>query len=741
MTRHRLWLLGAASVLVMGGEGVAQQPPELPAVTVAQPKPKPKPASTARVRPRPRPAPAASPTAAPPAAVAAPATPVGPRWDVPVTTALQGTPSGVQATSTGPATTATESQIIRDPAAQMGDVVFTRPGVTSTTYAPGASRPVIRGLESVRVRVQENGIGSHDVSDLGEDHGVPIDPLAAKKIEIIRGPGTLRYSSQAIGGIASATNDRIPEVLPQQGIHGEIRASGATVDRGYDGAVLVDAVHDKTVLHVDAYGRHAEDYRIPGGVQPNSKIGASGESAAVTRFFDNGFAGLGIQHYQSVYHIPGTESAINDTRIAMEQTKLTGRGEWRLDGGAFEAFRWWIGATNYKHAEIGLDELGVDGTRATFVNRQQEARAEFAHVPVTTAFGELTGVVGADTGHRDLNSGGEAGGLIGPSTTNRAAVYTLEQLRFAPTWSLVAAGRIEYAKIDGIAFTFPSLVFTGDEPTSASASRSFVPMSVSAALVKDLPWAVTASLTVEHKERAPGPLELYAHGAHDATGTFEIGDANLQKEKMNAVELGLKRQSGDWRFEANAYYRKFNGFIFRQFTGNLCGEDYDTCGDPTGEFMQVTYTQLDATFRGVELYSQLDVARLAGGIVTVEGQYDYLRATFDGGANVPRIPPMRLGGGLSWRDANWLARVNFIHAFAQDDPGANETPTPGYNLLKAELSYTDKIRDPGSPFTSFTVGAVGDNLLNDDIRNSVSFRKDEVLLPGRTFRAFATLRF
>ncbi|NVO17548.1 MAG: TonB-dependent receptor [Rhodoplanes sp.] len=739
MKFRRLWLLGAASVLVFGAPAIAQPAADLPPVTVAKPKPKPKVPPTARARTRPRAAPSATAAATPPVAVAAPA---GPRWNEPVTTALQGTPAGIQATSTGAATTVTDNQITRDPTAQVGDTLFTRPGVTSTTFAPGASRPVIRGLESVRVRVQENGIGSHDVSDLGDDHAVPIDPLAAKKIEIIRGPGTLRYSSQAIGGIASASNDRIPDVLPAQGIHGEIRGATATVDKSYDGAVLVDAVNGNTVVHMDAFGRRALDYQIPGGVQLNSKLRAGGEAAGVTRFFDNGFAGMAVQHYESLYHVPGTESAINNTRLSLEQTKVTSRGEWRPNDGPFDAFRYWMGATNYQHNEIGLGDDGTDGVRATFVNRQQEARVEASHVPLATGLGELTGVFGADTGHRDINSSGEAGSLIGPSTTNRAAAYVMEQLRFAPTWSLVAAGRIEHVAISGVAVTFPGLLPDGTDPTSTDASRRFVPMSVSGALVKDLPWNLTATLTAEHKERAPGPLELYAHGSHDATGTFEIGDVNLQKEKMNAVELGLKRALGDWRFEANAYYRRFNGYIFRQFTGNTCDGDFESCrAGPGGEFLQVTYSQLDATFRGVELYSQLDVARLYGGVVTVEGQYDYLRATFTDGANVPRIPPMRAGGGLSWRDANWLARVNFIHAFAQNDPGENETPTPGYNLLKAELSYTGAIRDPGSPFTSFTVGGVGDNLLNDDIRNSVSFRKDEVLLPGRSFRAFATLRF
>jgi iron complex outermembrane receptor protein len=119
-----------------------------------------------------------------------------------------------------------------------------------------------------------------------------------------------------------------------------------------------------------------------------------------------------------------------------------------------------------------------------------------------------------------------------------------------------------------------------------------------------------------------------------------------------------------------------------------------------------------------------------------------VRASFTSGGNVPRIPPVRLGGGLFWRDANWLARVNLLHAFAQNNIAATgETPTGGYNLLKAELSYRMKF-EPDNPWGSeMTLGLVGNNLLNADIRNSVSFRKDEVLLPGANLRVFANILF
>ena len=137
---------------------------------------------------------------------------------------------------------------------------------------------------------------------------------------------------------------------------------------------------------------------------------------------------------------------------------------------------------------------------------------------------------------------------------------------------------------------------------------------------------------------------------------------------------------------------------------------------------------------------QVDLGEIAGGTFGVEGQYDFVRARFADGTNVPRIPPHRLGGGLFWRDANWFARVTLLHAFAPNQTATAETPTPGYNLLNAEISYRMALK-PGSGAESLTFGLVGTNLLDADIRNHVSFKKDEVLMPGRGVRFFTTVRF
>jgi iron complex outermembrane receptor protein len=181
-------------------------------------------------------------------------------------------------------TVVTNEELRRNAAATLGDVLFQKPGITGSSFAPGASsRPIIRGLDVNRVGIVENGVGGGGASDLGEDHYVPIDPLSTNQIEVIRGPATLRYGSQSIGGVVSGTNNRIPEALPcavsayapfpvkavaplpVAGPCVSFETSGAmtTVDNGLEGAVLLDAGYGNFAIHADAFGRRgdADDIR------------------------------------------------------------------------------------------------------------------------------------------------------------------------------------------------------------------------------------------------------------------------------------------------------------------------------------------------------------------------------------------------------------------------------------------------------------------------------------------------
>lgn len=657
-------------------------------------------------------------------------------------------------------------EIRRNGAGTLGELLFSKPGITGSSFAPGASsRPIIRGLDANRVRIQEDGIGANGASDLGEDHFVPVDPLIANQVEVIRGPATLRFGSQAIGGVVESINNRIPEVIPPGGVSAEFRGAATSVNSGLDGAVLLDAGGGNFAIHLDAYDRTAGDYRVPhypylvppdpvtapratqpgafDGKQPNSALHNDGFSVGGSYIFSDGFVGVAVTQNNALYHIPGIDGEDHDTRIDAHQTKVLTKGEWRSPFSFIDAIRFWGGATDYKHNELGLADdtnPASDGVRQIFTNKEQEGRVEVQFMPMNLRFASLTTAIGVQGGHQELTAPSpDNPGLWDPNHNERIAGYMFNEFKFSETTKAQLAGRIEYVDLSGTARAFP---FVGGMAASTPVGVNFAPKSASLGLIQNFAWDLVGSLTAQYVERAPKPAELFSGGGHDATATFDKGDPNLKIEAAESVEAGLRRATGPFRFEAMVYYTRFKGFIFRRLTGDTCDGNTGVCGPGIGSLNEAIYSQRDAIFRGGEFQSQLDVARLMRGWWGVENQFDVVRATFLDGTNVPRIPPVRIGGGLFYRDSDWLARVNLIHAFAQNNIAiVGETPTPGYNDLKAELSYRQMLAAIGGVASELTLGVVGDNLLNSAIRNSVSYSKDEVLMPGASVRLFANLKY
>ncbi|UPK33792.1 TonB-dependent receptor [Bradyrhizobium sp. 186] len=773
-----LLLLGAAATPVLAQDKPAAT--ELPAVTVTAPSPIVRRAvvpsrTTSRVA---RAAPArnrertaeSTPTPPPPAA---------PQQGVlPIVTNQFAT-----------VTVVPNEEIRREGGGQLGDLLFSKPGITGSSFAPGASsRPIIRGLDVNRVGIVENGTNSGGASDLGEDHFVPIDPLATNQIEVVRGPAALRYGSTSIGGVVSATNNRIPDALPSCGaqpfqsfgmpvkaplanaatspcVTAETRSAFSSVDRGVESGVLLDTGGGNFAFHADVYGRNTTDYSIPSypyladqtrsvanGRQPNSATRSDGASIGGSYFFQGGYIGAAITQNDSLYHIPGIDGADHNTRIDGHQTKINVKGEYHPDATAIDAIRFWAGATDYRHNEIGLADPAdpnTDGVRQTFTNKEQEIRTEVQLMPFNARFAEVTTALGFQVGHQELsapspdNPGTLFNGLWDPNNSTRVAGYAFNEFKFTDATRAQIAGRIEHVELHGTTPDFPA-DFLPDGTPQAGISRnpSFTPKSGSIGLLQDLPGGMVGSITAQYVERAPKAAELFSRGAHDATATFDIGNPNLTIETAKSVEVGLRKATGPFRFEATVYYTHFNNFIYRRLTGVMCEDDFASCGTPGAEVNQAVYSQRDANFRGGEFQSQLDVGAFQGGIWGIENQLDVVRATFTDGTNVPRIPPLRMGGGVFWRDDNWLMRVNLLHAFAQNNVAViAETPTPGYNLLKAEVSYKTKLDRNWFGAREMIAGIVGNNLLNESIRNSVSYTKDEVLMPGIGVRAFANFKF
>jgi iron complex outermembrane receptor protein len=388
-------------------------------------------------------------------------------------------------------TVVTPGQLLSQPSSTLGDSLALRPGIAATTFAPGASRPVIRGLSGFRVRIQENGLATGDVSALSDDHAVPIDPLAAGQGRGGARPGDPALRLAGDRRCRQRRQQSHPDGDPQQRHLGRDARGFSTVDDGRNGAAIVEAGSGNFAVHADTFARSAGDYGIPGGTQANTSLESSGYALGGSYVFRDGFVGVAYTSFDSTYYIPGIEAAADKNHIALNQSKFASRGEWRVNDYGIEAIRFWFGATDYKHNEIDL--LPVFSVGSTFLQTTYEARMETQHLPVKTSLGVLRGAVGLQWSDRDLQAAGADGVLISPTNTLSLAAFAFEELQLTKKLRFQVAGRIESDGVTGTASTFPpTFLPPPDDPTETPARRQFIPKSISAGFLYDLPHGITA---------------------------------------------------------------------------------------------------------------------------------------------------------------------------------------------------------------------------------------------------------
>jgi iron complex outermembrane recepter protein len=668
-----------------------------------------------------------------------------------------------------PVTVTTNREFVANGGATVTDTLQMKPGISGTTFAPGANRPIIRGLDSYRVRTQENGISTHDVAAISEDHAIPVDPLAADRVEVVRGPATLRYGSQAIGGVVSVENERVPTFIPRGGFSGRVVGGLSSVDDGADGAMSITAGQGGFALHADGFRRDSDDYDSPRGAVLNTFVESQGASIGTSLVGTEGFVGVAYTRFESLYGVPGEEAEEGvNPKIDMVQDKVTAKGEWHVHSSGIDAVRFWFGASDYAHDELAIhepEESSEFEIGSRFTNREQEARVEVQHSPFLTGLGELNGAIGVHVDNRKTRGQSfEGESLLEPAHTQSAAAFWFEELTLSQQLRVQAATRIEETTVDGRGWEEFHGEVHGDHghfhAHDFEGERSFTPVSGGLGMLYDLPFGTVARLNGQYVERAPDAAELFSKGMHEATGTFEVGNPFLKEEKASTIEAGLKKASGPFRFDASAYYTRYRGFIYRALQGLQCdpvpvdgefncveeGAEHDHEGE--GEehehehlFDLVFFQQRDATFYGTELAAQLDMGRVWNGIWGFDAQYDFVRAKFSNGENVPRIPPHRLGGGIYYHDPQWFARAGLLHAFGQDEFGLHEIATPDYTLVSAELSYTTLLTSPDGTGSLVTIGVKGENLADDEVLNHASFKRAEnVLLPGANVRLFGSVK-
>lgn len=607
---------------------------------------------------------------------------------------------------------ADRDQLLRSGATTLGDALEQIPGVTSSGFAAGAGRPVIRGMDANRVRVLEDGIGSFDASDVGPDHGVPIDPFTAERVEVVRGAATVRYGSQAIGGVVNAISNRVPVNLAPGVLAGEVLGELGSGADSRNVAAQFNLRRDQAAVHADAFDRHAEDYDTPQGRLRNSWIDARGGSLGGAWISNGNRLGLGVTRHESRYGIPGEEAFID-----MGQTKLSLRSTWQLAAGPWQQLSADGGWADYEHSEM---EDGVAGS--TFRDKEWDSRIE--------ATGDSLGVfsataLGMQVQQRRFSALGEGAEYLLPTNTKSRAAFGFAEAPLSQGLRLQFGARVEDVRIDGTPVT--------DVPTH----RSFTPLSGSAGLVLDLDAAWRLGVSLSSSARAPAQTELFARGPHEGTATYETGAANLGLERANSLEATLRFRGERVHADGSVWMTRFSNYIHGALTGAYCDEDGNCAPASGADLAELFYMQRNARFRGVEGHAEIELVQTAAGDLHVELLGDVVRATLDnGGGNVPRIPPFHVGGGLSWQSERFDARVTVRYAGRQDKLATAETVTDAFTNVDAQFAVRPFASLPGIEFA-----LVGRNLTDSTQRNAVALNKDEVIMPGRDIRVMVRARF
>ena len=628
--------------------------------------------------------------------------------------------------------------LVRDLRPTLGETLARQPGVSATSFGPNASRPVLRGFQGERVRMLVDGIGSFDVSNTSVDHAVVADPLTAERIEILRGPSALLYGSSAIGGVVNIVDKRIPRAVPQEPLHVELDGQLGSAAREKTGAAAVDVpLGARFVVHVDGAYTDTGDLRIGGhaltpalravaaasddpeineageirGRLPNTAMRGWRVAAAAAYIGEGGNIGLSVTRNDSLYGVPiryAVESDDHDdhghghaegVRIDMHQWRADLRAEVEAGGPWIDALRVRAGYADYAHAE--LEEDGAIGTR--FLSKGFEARVEAAQA----RRGAWSGTIGGQLLTRDLRIVGEEK-FVPPSQTESYGLFTVQELDL---------GRMKLE--GGLRFERSIASASADADLGTDAvTRRFSALSYSLGAGLDLAEGWRISLNGSRTARAPAAEELFAAGPHMGTQSFEIGDPSLRLEKSWGVEAMLRGAGTGYRFELSAHHSWFDNYIYEQATG--------TSVDALPVYQ---ISQGDARYWGVEANGAVTVARTADWAFSVDGLADYVRARIRNVGPAPRIPPLRLLGGVEAESERLGGRVEVEWSRRQDRVSALETETGGFTLVNASLSWR-----PLPEARSLNLILSANNIFDVVARRHASFLKDYAPLAGRDIR-------
>ena len=679
-----------------------------------------------------------------------------------------------------------EEELRLKQASTLGETLKNEVGVHSSYYGPVSSSPIVRGLDGPRVLISQNGLDVGDASRVGGDHIVSSETSTATQIEVLRGPATLFYGSGAIGGVVNVVDNRVPTYtdteLDWQLQHNDV----ADEDQA---AFNLNTGSGNIALHLDGFWRESNDFDIPGAAElhveedhdedeheeheeheevtgklANSAAKASGFTVGSSYLMDNGFVGFSYGRMDREYGIPGhghAEEGEEPVPVTgeLEQDRYQLLSDLNYSNSVINRVATKLAYTDYQHQEI---ENGAVGT--TFKNESLEARFDLYHQ-------EFDGWNGAWTIHykaSDFEAIGEEA-FTPPTDSRSIAAALVEEKHFGDV--LVQFGlRVEHVELEANSSFLAHEEHHEDEEhhdedeheeheEMTFKKQSFTPVSASAGLVWDYQQGYNLGLSLAYSQRAPSASELFSNGPHIGTNTFEVGalynlhvegedvhadlgDQDVDMETSINLDLTWRKFEGDFGFVVSAFYNQVKDYYYQQDTGFTMAVEHDHGHEEEheeehhdeheeaeehheeGGLPVFIYRQDDVDMYGIEAEFVYQVSEpLKATIFT-----DYIRAKTKDNGNVPRIPPMRLGGQLNYQLDNISAELSVSRYFKQDDIAAYETETSGYTMVDANFSYY--VEGFGQDLTVFVKGQ---NLTDEDARVHSSFLKNTAPLPGRAF--------
>ncbi|SEL94886.1 iron complex outermembrane recepter protein [Colwellia chukchiensis] len=596
-----------------------------------------------------------------------------------------------------PVNVLSNEELVSKRGSTIGETLADEPGISASPYGAGASRPVIRGLSGNRVRALQNGIGTLDASSTSPDHAISSEPLLAQQIEVLKGPITLLYGSEAIGGVINVVDGRIPNQSSIEPLNGsaEIRYNSGNNEKA--GVARLDGGTGMVAYHVSGYFRDSGDQSLPSSLNGdllNSDVDANGATAGISLFDGKeGYFGVAIGKYANNYGLPAESKLEEFIRLDIEQNRTDIEGKLYSPFNGIKSIHLKWGKNDYQHVELEGEEIGT-----VFSNDADESRLEIMHEAVSG----WQGALGIQFNNRDFSAQGEEA-FVPPSTTKSTGIFWVEEKRFGEI-------KIEWG------LRHDTQTVTSSAILEEMETKSF---STSIGALWRLNPSYSFALALSRAQRPPNAEELLSNGPHLATQTYELGNINLAKETANNIDISLRKHLGKLNFTINGFYNKYDDFIYERATGEI--ED---------ELPIFQFEQKDASFKGIEIDSDWLLFENGLDKISVQGQVDYVRATLSNGENLPRIPPIRFGVGALYETTNWFVDVTARRYFNQNKTAPFETSTDGYTLVDVKFNY-----QLSSGFFDYTFFIRGQNLLDEVVRNHASFIKDIAPLQGRSITA------